>query len=59
LFITPREKINVVEPYICSIHLVSNTPEGNCSSIASIPIEQYRHDRKLAMDSNYDRSHSN
>lgn len=59
LFVTPTQKINVVEPYIRSVHLVSNTPEGNCSSIASIPIEQYRHDRKLAMDSNYDRSHSN
>ncbi len=59
LFITPREKINIVEPYIRSIHFVSNIPEGNCSRIASIPIEQYRHDRKLVIDSNYDRSHSN
>lgn len=47
LFVTPKDKINLVEPYISSLHLVSNTREENYSSIASISIEEYRHKRQL------------
>lgn len=51
LVVTPKDKINVIEPYIANLHFVSNTPEGNCSSIASISIEEYRHNRQLALNS--------
>jgi len=42
LVVTPKDKINVIESYISSLHFVYNAPEGNCSKIASIPIEEYR-----------------
>ncbi len=48
LVITPKDKINVIEPYIASLHFVSNTPEGSDSRIASISIEEYRHNRQVA-----------
>ncbi|TVQ53040.1 MAG: hypothetical protein EA366_13475 [Spirulina sp. DLM2.Bin59] len=48
LVITPKDKINVIEPYIHSLHFVANTPEGDCSSIASITIEKYRENRRLS-----------
>jgi uncharacterized protein YPO0396 len=54
LVVTPKDKINVIEPYIASLHFVSNTPEGNYSSIASISIEEYRHNRQAALSSNRD-----
>ncbi len=54
LVVTPKDKINVIEPYISSLHFVSNTPEGNYSSIASISIEEYRHNRQTALHSSRD-----
>lgn len=42
LVVTPKDKINVIESYISSLHFVHNASEGNCSKIASIPIEEYR-----------------
>lgn len=51
LVITPKDKINVIEPYIASLHFVSNTPEGDCSKIASISIEDYRRKRQDALNS--------
>ncbi len=49
LVITPKDKINVIESYISSIHLVSNTSEGNYSRIDPISIEKYRQERNLAL----------
>ncbi|MGV0023380.1 ATP-binding protein [Phormidesmis priestleyi] len=54
LVITPKDKINVIEPYIASLHFVANTPEGNYSSVASFSIEKYRHNRQAAFSSNRD-----
>ncbi|MEP0870682.1 hypothetical protein NDA01_12805 [Trichocoleus desertorum AS-A10] len=54
LVVTPKDKINVIEPYISSLHFVANIPEGNCSSITSISIEEYRHHRQAALSSNRD-----
>ena len=51
LVITPKDKINVIEPYIASLHFVSNTPEGDCSKIASISIEDYRQMRQESLSS--------
>ncbi|MEM6433548.1 MAG: SbcC/MukB-like Walker B domain-containing protein [Cyanobacteria bacterium P01_D01_bin.115] len=51
LVVTPQDKINVIEPYIASLHFVANKPEGNYSSIASISIEDYRRERELALRS--------
>jgi uncharacterized protein YPO0396 len=51
LVVTPQDKINVIEPYIASLHFVANKPEGNYSSIASISIEEYRRQRELALRS--------
>lgn len=50
-FITPKDKINVVEPYIDSLHFVANTAEGNYSTIASLSIEQYREQRQQSAQS--------
>ncbi|MEM6839942.1 MAG: SbcC/MukB-like Walker B domain-containing protein [Cyanobacteria bacterium P01_C01_bin.120] len=49
LVVTPQDKINVIEPYIASLHFVANRPEGNYSSIVSISIEEYRRQRELAL----------
>lgn len=46
LVVTPKDKINVIEPYISSLHFVSIRPEGNYSSIATISIDEYRHNRQ-------------
>ncbi len=54
LVVTPKDKINVIEPYISSLHFVANTSEGNHSSIASISIEEYRHKRQLNLNSDRD-----
>jgi uncharacterized protein YPO0396 len=54
LVVTPRDKINVIENYISALHYISNTPEGDYSSIKSIPIEQYQHNRQLALSSDRD-----
>jgi uncharacterized protein YPO0396 len=54
LVITPKDKINVLEPYIASLHFVSNTPEGDCSKLASISIEAYRQNRQKVFSPNRD-----
>jgi uncharacterized protein YPO0396 len=54
LVVTPQDKINVIEPYISSLHFVANQPEGNYSSIVSISIEDYRRKRELALRSSRD-----
>jgi uncharacterized protein YPO0396 len=51
LVVTPKDKINVIEPYIASLHFVHNAPEGNYSKIVSISIEEYRHNRQTAFTS--------
>jgi uncharacterized protein YPO0396 len=47
LVVTPKDKINVIESYISSLHFVHNVPEGNCSQIVSVPIEKHRQNRQL------------
>lgn len=60
LVVTPKDKINVIEPYISSLHFVTNTPEGDCSSIASMSIEEFRQNRQTVLNQNRDaRSISN
>lgn len=54
LVVTPKDKINVIENYILGLHYISNTPEGDYSSITSIPIEQYQQNRQLALSSDRD-----
>ncbi|NEO84578.1 MAG: hypothetical protein F6J87_10045 [Spirulina sp. SIO3F2] len=49
LVITPKDKINVIEPYIANLHFVANTPEGDYSSVASIGIADYRAKRQEAL----------
>ncbi len=49
LVITPKDKINVIESYISSIHLVSNRAEGNYSRVDPISIEKYRQERQQAL----------
>ncbi|MEG3924819.1 MULTISPECIES: SbcC/MukB-like Walker B domain-containing protein [unclassified Microcoleus] len=60
LVVTPKDKINVIEPYISSLHFVTNTPEGDCSSITSMSIEEFRQNRQTVLNQNRDaRSRSN
>ncbi len=54
LVVTPKDKINVIESYISSLHFVSNVLEGNYSKIASILIEEYRQNCQLAFSQNRD-----
>jgi uncharacterized protein YPO0396 len=54
LVATPKDKINVIESYLSSLHFVSNTTAGDCSSIASISIEEYRHHRQVNLNSTRD-----
>lgn len=49
LVVTPKDKINVIESYISSLHFVHNNLEGNSSSIASISIENYRQNRQVTL----------
>lgn len=42
LVITPMGKINVIESYIDTLHLVSNSPEGDCSKVISLTIEEFQ-----------------
>ncbi len=59
LVITPSDKIDVLEPYISSLHFVHNREEKNFSSVTPISISQFQQDRKLALDRNNDKSFSN
>lgn len=54
LVVTPRDKINVIEPYISSCHFVANTLAKDDSSIISMPIEKIQQNRQLALNKNYD-----
>ena len=45
LVITPKQKINVIEPYVKSIHFVAN-PSGMDSSLISMEIEEYIKNKK-------------
>ncbi|MFN5856748.1 MAG: ATP-binding protein [Pseudanabaenaceae cyanobacterium] len=54
LVVTPKDKINVIESYISTIHLVDNTSEGNYSRILPITIEEYQEKRQLVLNSRHD-----
>ena len=54
LVITPKDKINVIEPYISSLHYVSNNAEGSDSTVNSMTIETYRQNRERALQSTHD-----
>ena len=54
LVVTPKDKINVIESYISTIHFVDNTSEGNYSRILPITIEEYQEKRQLALNSKHD-----
>ena len=41
LVITPKQKINVIEPFVKSVHFVSNK-DGMDSSLVSLSIEEYK-----------------
>jgi uncharacterized protein YPO0396 len=45
LVITPIQKINVIEPYISSIHFVHNH-EGMDSSVVGLSVEEYREGKR-------------
>ena len=59
LMITPQDKINITEPYISSLHFVSNKETRDYSSVISIPIEQFQRDRQMELDKNRDQSLTN
>ncbi len=54
LVVTPKDKINVIEPYISSLHFVSNVSEGNYSRTNSISIEEHRQKRQTFLQKNSD-----
>ena len=54
LVVTPKDKINVIESYISTIHFVDNKSEGNYSRILPITIEEYQDKRQLALNSQHD-----
>jgi uncharacterized protein YPO0396 len=45
LVITPKQKINVIEPHVKSVHFVHNQ-DGMDSSLISLSIEEYQKNRK-------------
>lgn len=47
LVITPKQKINVIEPYVDTVHFVSNEA-GRDSSLLSMKIEEYRQRREAS-----------
>ncbi len=59
LMITPKDKISITEPYIYSLHFVSNKETRDYSSVVPIPIEKYQRDRQIALDKNRDQSLTN
>jgi uncharacterized protein YPO0396 len=46
LVITPKQKINVIEPYVDSVHFVHNQ-DGMDSSLLSMKIEEYQKKKQL------------
>ncbi|ELS05223.1 hypothetical protein Xen7305DRAFT_00049660 [Xenococcus sp. PCC 7305] len=59
LMITPQDKINITEPYISSLHVVSNTEARDYSSVVSMTIEEFQHNRQIELAKNRDYSQSN
>ena len=59
LVITPSDKIDVLEPYISSLHFVHNKETKDFSSVMSMSISQFQQNRDLALDNNNDKSLSN
>ncbi|MBE9061167.1 ATP-binding protein, partial [cf. Phormidesmis sp. LEGE 11477] len=53
LVITPKDKINVIESYIDTLHFVSNSPAGDYSKVMSVSIEafQQKHRKSTALES--------
>ena len=45
LVVTPLQKIHIIENYINSVHIVSNT-EGNNSEIQYLTAEEYKHEKR-------------
>ena len=45
LVITPKQKINVIEPYVKSVHFVHNR-DGMDSSLLSLSIDEYQKNKK-------------
>jgi len=45
LVITPKTKINVIEPFVKSVHFVAN-PDGMNSSLLGMSIEEYQKNKK-------------
>jgi len=45
LVITPKTKINVIEPFVKSVHFVAN-PDGMNSSLLGMSIEEYHENKK-------------
>lgn len=45
LVITPKQKINVIEPFVKSVHFVAN-PDGMSSSLLSMSIQEYQKNKK-------------
>ena len=56
LIITPQKQINIIEPYISSLHLVHNTEEKNYSSVTSMSIQQFQKNRDMALTNNHEQS---
>ncbi len=42
LVITPKDKINVIESYIDTLHFVSISPAGDYSKVISVAIEVFQ-----------------
>ena len=58
LIITPQKQINIIEPYISSLHFVHNI-EKKSSSVTSMSIQQFQQNRNSSLAKNGDRSFSN
>ncbi len=54
LVVTPKDKINVIESYLSSLHFISNTPEGDDSKVVTISIDEYRRNRQAALNTSRD-----
>ena len=45
LLVTPLQKLSVIEGYVGTVHFVAN-PEGNCSVVRTLTIEEYRREQQ-------------
>ena len=41
LVVTPMNSVNIVEPYVGSYHLVTNTEQGNDSKVATLTVDRF------------------